>query len=124
MVVSKSSFFQDGSLPTAGDLHEAIRRRAEEIYVESGRIAGRDSENWAQAEHQIMTQLASRRTAVVVKIGGIQYVGEYKPEDADGYVPGEFIPGTPVPVRFEGSKMFIKRHDGRELKTTIVKKVG
>lgn len=120
----KNSFFPDGTLPTAADLHDAIRRRAEEIYVESGRVPGRDLENWAQAEHQIMSHLAFRRTAVVVRVGGIQYVGEYKSEDADGYTPGEFAPGAPVPVRFEGDKMFIKRPNGRELQTTIVKKVG
>jgi hypothetical protein len=71
-----------------------------------------------------MTHLTSRRTAVVVRVGSIRYVGEYKPEDADGYSPGELAPGTPVPVRFEGDKMFVKRHNGRELQTTVVKKVG
>ena len=124
MVVSKMSFFTDSPSSKAADLHEAIRRRAEEIYLESGRIPGRDTDNWTQAEREVMERFSTRRTAIVVKVGGVQYVGEYKLEEADGYVPGEFAAGTPVPVRFEGDKMFVRRHDGRELRTTIVKKVG
>jgi len=35
---------------SAVDLHELTRRRAEAIYIRNGRIAGRDIENWTQAE--------------------------------------------------------------------------
>lgn len=107
------------------DLHETIRRRAEEIYIRNGRIDGRDLENWAQAEHEVMNEIANapRRTAVVVRANGVQYVGEYKPESSEGYVPGEFGAGMPVPVRFEGEKMFVRRPNGRELETTIVQKI-
>ena len=38
------------------DLQEAIRRRAEEIYIRNGKIPGHDLENWAQAEHEIMRE--------------------------------------------------------------------
>lgn len=37
---------------TPVDRQEAIRRRAEEIYIRNGRIPGRDNENWAQAEQE------------------------------------------------------------------------
>jgi hypothetical protein len=109
------------------DQHEAIRRRAEEIYIRNGRIPGRDLENWAQAEREILretTQSPTRRTAIVVSVNGVQYVGEYALESADGYAPGEFSKGVPVPVRFHGDKMFVKRPNGKELETTIVKKIG
>ncbi|HVN18726.1 MAG TPA: DUF2934 domain-containing protein [Dongiaceae bacterium] len=107
-------------------LQEAIRRRAEQIYIESGRIAGRDVENWAQAEREVLgeTEAPTRRTAIVVKVNGVQYVGEYRPEGADGYVPGEFEVGSPVAVRLEGDRMFVQRPSGRELETRIVKKIG
>jgi hypothetical protein len=38
------------------DLREAIRRRAEEIYVRNGRIPGREVENWVQAEKEILRE--------------------------------------------------------------------
>jgi hypothetical protein len=105
------------------DLHEAIRQRAEEIYIESGRIPGGDEQNWSQAEQEIWEQAAKqgRRNAIVLKVNGTRYVGEYSPESSDGYVPGEFSLGSYVAVRFEGDKMFVERANGKELETRIVK---
>ena len=114
------------SSPADSELHEAIRRRAEEIYIRNGRLPGRDTENWAQAEQEILSEAAGgvRRKAVVVRVNGVQYFGEYQPEACDGYQPGEFGKGNVVPVRFEGNKMFVKRPNGKELETTIVKRIG
>jgi hypothetical protein len=108
------------------DQHEAIRRRAEEIYIRNGRIPGRDQENWAQAEQEILRESAEppTRKAIIVKANGAQYVGEYNPASSDGYLPGEFGPGATVPVRFLGDKMFVQRPNGKILETTIVKKIG
>jgi hypothetical protein len=110
----------------SADQHEAIRQRAEEIYIRNGRIPGRDMENWAQAEQEILCESPepTTRKAIVVKVDGAQYIGQYDPESSDGYVPGEFGPGASVPVRFQGDKMFIKRSNGKILETTIVKKIG
>src|SRR5579871_2919804 len=51
------------------EVQEAIRRRAEEIYVWSGKVSGHDLENWALAEEQIKSEIAARqlpaRSAVV-----------------------------------------------------------
>lgn len=109
----------------ATDLQEATRRRAEEIYVQSGRIPGRDVENWTQAEREIREQAEkrNRRAAIIVRVNGAQYVGEYCPELADGYVPGEIGSGSSVPVRLKGNKMYVKRPNGRELETTVVQKI-
>jgi len=107
------------------DQHEAIRRRAEEIYIRNGRLPGRDLENWAQAEQEILRESAAppaRRTAVIVKVNGTEYVGEYIAASSDGYLPGEFGPGAVVPVRFHGDKMLVKRPNGKILETTIVKR--
>ena len=108
----------------APDVHELIRRRAEEIYIRSGRIPGRDVENWTQAEQEILaeTEKPRSRTAIAVRVNGVKYVGEYLPESADGYVPGEFVAGASVSVRLRGDKMFIKRLNGKELETRIVKR--
>lgn len=106
------------------DLQGAIRGRAEEIYESSGKIPGRDIDNWMQAEREIrgeITQQAGRRTAVVVNVNGIDYVGEYQFTSSDGYEPGEFAAGDPVAVRFEENKIYVKRQNGRELETRIVK---
>ena len=109
------------------DLHEAIRRRAEEIYHRNGRIPGRDMENWSQAEAEILREFVApptRRTAIVVNVDDMQYVGEYDHRSAFGYLPGEFARGASIAVRFDGDKMFVKRPNGQELETTIVKKIG
>jgi hypothetical protein len=106
-------------------VQEAIRRRAEEIYIRSGRVAGRDVQNWTQAEAEIMNELAEgvgRRTAIVVNVDGVQYVGEYSLDKANGYTPGEISGGAKVPVRFEGNKMFVTLPDGGELETTVISK--
>jgi len=115
------------SLPNpATDLHDRVRRRAEEIYFRNGRIPGRDAQNWAQAEEEIGREIeaANRRTAIVVRVNGVQYVGEYRPEAADGYTPGEFGIGAPVDVRVIGDRMFVKRPNGKVLETRIVQKMG
>lgn len=111
----------------AVDRHQAIRRRAEEIYVRNGKVPGRDLENWMQAEEEILResfQAPTSRKAVVVKVNGVQYVGEYDLNASGGYTPGELAKGSAIPVRFAGNKMFVKRRNGMELQTTVVKKVG
>lgn len=108
------------------DLHEAIRRRAEEIYIRNGRIRGRDLENWAQAEKEVRDEAEQtrRRLAIVVKVNGINHVGEYRADLSDGYTPGEFRQGDPVEVRIEGDRMFVRRSNGKELETRIVRRVS
>jgi hypothetical protein len=111
------------SWPTSPhDRREAIRRRAEEIYIRNGRIPGHDLDNWAQAEREITLESAAvRRTAIVVRVNGSELVGEYNPTAADGYKPGEFSPHASVSVHFHGDKMFILRPNGKVLETAIVK---
>lgn len=108
-------------------LHEAVRRRAEEIYLRHGSIPGRDVQNWMEAEQEILSEVgqpSAKRRAVVVKVNGVQFVGEYAPMSAEGYAPGEFSAGDNVSLRFEGDKMFVKRPNGRELETTVVRNRG
>ncbi len=112
----------------ANDQQEVVRQRAEEIYFRSGKIPGRDQDNWAQAEREILGESLERaireratRKAIVVKVDGAQYIGEYNPELADGYLPGEFGPGVSVPLRFHGHQMLVLRPNGKVLETTIAK---
>ena len=105
----------------------AVSRRAREIYEKGGKLAGRDLENWMQAEAEIvreLSRLSDRRLALVVRVDGVQYVGEYNLASANGYAPGEFASGDPVPVRFVGNKMLVERPNGKVLETIIAKKVG
>jgi hypothetical protein len=109
------------------ELREAMRRRAEEIYEKSGRIPGRDLQNWFMAEAEIRRETATRsprKPAVVVNVEGVQYVGEYDSALASGYTPGEFVAGDPVRVRFESGKMFVIRTNGQHLETTIINRVS
>jgi len=114
----------DTNTGTRPDLQEKIRRRAEEIYIQSGRVPGRDVENWTQAEREIRAEAAKAKghTAIVVKVNGVRYVCEYQPDSADGYVPGEFPKGSSVSVRLHGDKIFVKRPNGKELETRIVRR--
>jgi hypothetical protein len=107
-------------------LLNAIRRRATELYWRSGAVAGRDTENWYQAEAEILHETGARlpRRAVVVNIEGVVYSGEYESRSAGGYAPGEWKPGDPVPIRLSGDKLYLRRPNGRELETTIVKRIG
>ena len=123
----ESSFLMEAK-PGSAQLREAVRRRAEEIYQRGGRLPGRDSENWSQAEREIRQEHVSssriQRTAILVRVEGVVYVGEYDGEIAGGYAPGEFGKGDPVPVRFQGNRMFVKRPNGTELETIVVEKTG
>jgi len=42
------------------DLHEEIAKMARELYEKSGRIEGRDSENWLDAERIVLTRHAGQ----------------------------------------------------------------
>jgi hypothetical protein len=117
---------QTSSTISNADLHEAIRRRAREIYESSGKLPGQDEQNWKQAEAEIRREYKvgpNRKAAIVVAIDGVQYTGEYVLSAADGYTPGEWSAGAPVPVRFDGEKMFLRRRNGKELETRIINKV-
>jgi len=105
---------------------EAIRRRATELYQRSGAVPGHDLDNWCAAEAEIMRESTGYHTrlAIVVNVNGVVYTCEYESAAAGGYVPGEWKPGDPVPVRFSGDKLYLRRGNGSELQTTIVKRIG
>jgi hypothetical protein len=105
---------------------DAIRRRATALYKRSGAVEGHDVENWCQAEAELLRESTTHpvRRAVVVNLNGVVYTGEYESASADDYAPGEWKPGDPVPVRLAGDKLYLRRPNGRELQTTIVKRIG
>src|SRR2546423_15022483 len=110
-----------------GHLHEAIARRAREIYEKSGRLPGRDLQNWTQAEAEILRENnhhPARKSAIMVRVNGVEYIGEYSTASAGGYTPSELSQAEPVSVRFEGERMYIKRPNGQELETRLVRRVG
>ena len=105
---------------------EAIRRRAAELYKLGGEPEGRDFDNWCQAEAEILRESATHpvRRAIVVNVNGVVYTGEYEFACADGYTPGEWKTGDPIPVRLAGDKLYLRRRNGRELQTTVIKRIG
>ncbi|MGA7514743.1 MAG: DUF2934 domain-containing protein [Candidatus Sulfotelmatobacter sp.] len=115
-----------GSENYSPEMQEAIRRRATELYHQKGGVEGHDFENWYQAEAEILRESAPHlvRRAVIVNVEGVVYTGEYDSTTADGYTPGEWKPGDPVPVRLDGDKLYLRRPNGQELQTTIVKRIG
>ena len=109
----------------SSEMLKAIRRRATELYENRG-VEGHDAENWYQAEAEIIRESAMNlaRRAVVINVQGVVYTGEYECSAADGYTPGEWKPGDPIPIRLAGDKLYLRRSNGRELKTTIVRRIG
>ena len=107
-------------------MQEAIRQRAAELYRRGGEAEGHDVENWCRAEAEIVRELSVHptRSAVVVNVEGVVYTGEYESISAGGYVPGEWKAGDRVPVRLDGDRLFLRRPNGRELETNVVKRIG
>jgi hypothetical protein len=108
------------------ELESLIRRRAEEIYHQSGDLDGRDLQNWQQAEAEILRETGSylTRAAVVINLQGVVYTGEYDLVTAGDYMPGEWKAGDKVSVRLEGDRLFLRRPNGRVLETYVVKRIG
>jgi hypothetical protein len=107
-------------------LQSVIRKRAADLYLQSGKVPGHDVENWKRAEAEILREIGNQgpRPAVVINVDGIVYTGEYDGSAAGGYTPGEWKPGDRIAVRLEGDKLFLRRPNGRELVTSIVKRIG
>jgi hypothetical protein len=108
------------------ELRTAIRDRAAELYRQSGAVEGHDLDNWRQAEAEIMRETGAdfSRAAVVVNVAGVVYTAEYDVATTDGYLPGEWKTGDRVRVRLEGDKLFLRRPNGLELQTIVIKRIG
>lgn len=108
------------------EIHEAITRRARELWELRGRVDGHAEEDWAQAEAEVMKAMAGASTPkkafIAVKIGQFIYTGEYDARQSDVYRPGDLNRGEPTAIHFEGEKMFLRLKGGRELATRIVKR--
>jgi hypothetical protein len=106
------------------EVENAIRLRAEKLYEARGRVAGHEVEDWLQAEAEILreVQCFPKVARVAVHFEGATYIGEYDAQHCDGYTRGEFRAGTPVELRFAGQTMFMKRPNGKELKTVVVRR--
>jgi Protein of unknown function (DUF2934) len=108
------------------NLHEAIMRRAHELWELRGRVDGHAEEDWAQARDEVLRwwpgEQAQRPAFIVVKVGDFTYTGEYDPRRCSYYRPGDLGRGSRIPVRFEDDRMYVKLQDGRELETKIVRR--
>ena len=107
-------------------VHDAIVRRAREIWEQRGRVDGHAQEDWAQAEAEVRQQLAQARLSspafLAVKANDCVYTCRYD-RNSDVYQPGDLAAGEAIRLRFEGEKLYVRFHD-RELETTIVRKAG
>ncbi len=105
-------------------LHEAITRRARELWQQRGCVDGHAEEDWAQAEAEVMERFARQKYAstglLTVRAGNVVYTCRYS-KNCDTYKPGDLYPGEPVNLRFVGEKIYL-RFRGRELETTIVRR--
>jgi hypothetical protein len=108
----------------SSQLQEAIRLRATELFQRGGAVEGHDVEHWYQVEAEVLREPTIHSVRRVVVVRGVVYTGEYEPISADGYIPGEWTSGDRVPVRLAGDKLYLRRPNGREPKTTIVKRIG
>ena len=108
------------------EVDDAIRRRAERLYEDRGRLPGHQVEDWLKAEAEVLREFelaqAPKPAFVLVRFEGAVYTGEYDAKRCDGYTPGEFREGAPVEIRFNAGNMYVKRPNGKELEMRIVRK--
>lgn len=107
-------------------LEAAIRRRAQQLYEQRGCLPGHQVEDWLQAEAEVTREFgaspAQKPAFIVVRFAGVTYTGEYDREHCDGYAPGEFSPSASLEVRIDRDQMFLRRPNGKELQTRIVRR--
>lgn len=107
-------------------VHDAIVRRARELWEQRGRVDGHADEDWAQAEAEVRQQLAQPKVAspafLAVKANGYVYTCRYD-RNSDIYQPGDLVAGEAIRLRIDGDKLYLKVRD-RELETTIVRRAG
>lgn len=60
---------------------------------------------------------------ISVQLGDITYVGSYWPRTEWSYSPTDFVVNDPIQVRIEGKHMYVKRPDGKDLKTRIIQRI-
>ena len=108
------------------EVEQAIRRRAERLYEERGCLPGHEVEDWLRAEAEVLREIElaqpPKPALVVIRFQGASYAGEYDANRCEGYTPGEFRTGAPVEVRFAADHMYVKRPNGKELATKVVRK--
>jgi len=106
---------------------QAIRRRAQELYEERGRVPGHEVEDWLRAEAEVKRESeprAPRPAYVSVKVEGVTYIGEYDAASCQGYQPGEFRAGDQIRVMVNRDKMVVVRPNGVRLETRVVRASG
>lgn len=59
---------------------------------------------------------------ISVKVGDMTYVGRYEPTWSFSKRPNWVI-GDPIEVRIDKDRMYIKKPDGKKLKTKVVKRI-
>ena len=109
-------------------IHEAIERRARELWEQRGRQDGHAEEDWRQAEQEILSELGtvhlSPMRRIMVKAAGVVYTGEYDPAIYDSYRPGELQPGAEIRIQFNEDRMRLKLAGGKELEARIVNRAS
>ena len=66
------------------NLHDEIKAEAYYLYEKSGRIEGRDLENWFEAEKTVMERHAAGQERVVQEPEGVTAVKKSQPEVEKG----------------------------------------
>jgi Protein of unknown function (DUF2934) len=106
-------------------IHEAVEKRARELWELSGRRDGHADEDWKQAEREIRSRVATPgqhgNRRIIVKVGEVTYTGEYDPATAGSYHPGDLQPGAEIRIQFQDDCMLLKLADGRQLQAKIIR---
>jgi hypothetical protein len=94
-----------GSGNYSPQMQEAIRRRATKLYNETGRLEGRDTANWYQAEAEILRESAPHlvRRAVVVNVKAWSTPGNTIPPQLRVTLPANGSRATPSPSAFSAT---------------------
>ena len=107
------------------DPRHAIRPRAQGRQ-EGGEQGELDLEDCNEAEAEVLRESGTcqTRASVVINLEGVVYTGEYDFATSGDYMAGEWQAGDRITVRLAGDRMYLRRPNGRELETQVVKRIG
>jgi hypothetical protein len=107
------------------DPRQPLRHRGEGRRVGAGQ-AELEWQDCREGEAEVLRESGTclTRASVVINLEGVVYTGEYDFATAGDYMAGEWQGGDRIPVRLAGDRLYLRRPDGRELETQVVRRIG
>lgn len=97
---------------------------AKSAYESARLLAVNDSSsNRVVQSGSVITNVTDTEYRMNVELNGVIYVCSYWPRWRWSYEPNDFVVNDAIDVRISGKHLFIKRPNGKELKTAIIRRI-